>query len=133
MYDLSGVPQDDVQRPTAERMPTRHCGSIVAPRDVFRLVRTNPPTDDDFRSQRAEKPTVRFNVSECRARGLSVFVDRLVAERIAKKPNLIGTAICQVVLTTGAGRIKQTSGRSHYTWWPYKDYDILANCQMVDL
>ena len=100
---------------------------------VYRLVRNNPPTNDDFRSQRAEKPTARFNVSECRARGLSIFADRRVAERLAKKPNLTGSEICQVVLTPGAGRIKQTGGRSHYTWWPYKDYDILANCRLAQL
>ena len=41
---------------------------IIAERNVFRLVRTEPPTDDDFRSQRAEHPQRVFRVSECRAR-----------------------------------------------------------------
>ena len=121
------------REPLPDDCPPNDAEEIDAARFVYRLVRNNPPTDGDFRSQRAERPTARFNVSECRARGLSVFADRRVAERIAKKPNLAGSAISQVVLTTGAGRIKRTGGRSHYTWWPYKDYDILANCRLVQL
>ena len=121
------------REPLPDDCPPDDAEEINAARFVYRLVRNNPPNDDDFRSQRVEKPTARFNVSECRARGLSVFANRRVAERLAKKPNLADSAICQVVLTTGAGRIKRTGGRSHYTWWPYKDYDILANCQPVEL
>ena len=121
------------REPLPDDCPPDAAEEIDAPRTVYRLVRNNPPSDDDFRSQRAEKPTARFNVSECRARGLSVFAERRVAERLAKKPNLTGSVICQVTLTPGAGRIKQTGGRSHYTWWPYKDYDILANCRLVQL
>ena len=116
-----------------DNCPPDTAAEIDATRLVYRLVRNNPPTNEDFRSQRTDKPTARFNVSECRARGLSIFADRRVAERVAKKPNLAGSAICQVILTPGAGRIKQTGGRSHYTWWPYKDYDILANCRLVQL
>ena len=33
---------------------------IDEPREVFRLVRTNPPTEFDFRSQREEKPDRAF-------------------------------------------------------------------------
>ena len=93
---------------------------------------TNPPTDDDFRSQRAERPDHVFrDVTECRARGLSVFASRNVAEHLSTSGNLQGTAVCQVTLTPGAGRIQPTGRRSHYTWWPLANYDILANCQVV--
>ena len=39
----------------------------------YRLVRNDPPTDEDFRSQRTLEPNRDFGVSECRAKGLSVF------------------------------------------------------------
>lgn len=96
---------------------------------VFRLVRTNPPTDSDFRSQRAEKPTQVFaGVTECQARGLSVHTQRSDSVRARKLPSLRGRLICRILLRSGAGRIQQTARPSHHTWWPLADYDILARC-----
>ena len=103
---------------------------ITAARDVFRLVRTGSPTLDDFRSQRAEKPNAHFNVSECHARGLSVFAVRQDSEKALKLPTLRGRLICRVRLEAGAGRIQQTGGRSHHTWWPLAAFDILGHCEM---
>ena len=122
------------REPLPDGCPPDDADEIAAPRIVYRLVRNNPPRDADFRSQRAARPTARFNASECRARGVSVFANQRDAEQSARRPNLRGSAIGQVVLTTGAGRIKKTGrpSSSHYTWWPYHDYDILANCQLVN-
>lgn len=89
---------------------------ITAPRVVYRLVRNSPPTSDDFRSQRAETPAARFNVSECQARGVSVFANSRDAQRQTEIPKLKGLALCQVHLVAGAGRIQKTGGSSHYTW-----------------
>ena len=84
---------------------------------VFRLVRTNPPTDNDFRSQRAERPSHRFRgVTECQARGLSVFAAPQDAERALKLPGLRGRLLCGVQLEAGAGHIQQTGRPSHHTW-----------------
>ena len=120
------------REPLPDDCPPVDAEEIDAPRILYRLVRNNPPTDDDFRSQRAEKPTARFNVSECRARGVSVFTNLSDAERQTRRRNLRHLTPCLITLTAGAGRIQKTGGSSHYTWWPYKDYDILANCQMVN-
>lgn len=96
--------------------------------DVFRLVRQSPPTDEDFQSQRAEKPDAVFNVSECIARGLSVFTDRRDCERASKLPTLMGRQVCLVRLTRGAGSIEQTGRPSHHTWWPFAEFAILPRC-----
>ena len=101
---------------------------IAESREVFRLVRGNPPTLDDFRSQRAEKPNAVFQVSECQARGLSVFAERRDSERALKLPTLRGRLICRLRLEPGAGRIQQTGRPSHHTWWPLAAVDILAHC-----
>ena len=114
-----------------DNCPPDTADEITPPRLVYRLVRNNPPTDDDFRSQRAQKPTAQFNVAECRARGLSMFTDRSDAEKQTRRRNLRNLIPCLVTLTAGAGRIKKTGGSSHYTWWTYNSYDILANCQLV--
>ena len=111
--------------------PPDEAEEITSPRIVYRLVRNIPPANDDFRSQRAEKPTAQFNVSECRARGVSVFTNLSDAERQTRRRNLRHLISCRVTLTAGAGRIKKTGGSSHYTWWPYDRYDVLAHCQLV--
>ena len=58
------------REPLPEDCPPDNAQEITAPRVVYRLVRSNPPTDDDFRSQREERPDQVFHdVTECRARG----------------------------------------------------------------
>ena len=98
---------------------------------VFRLVRTNSPTDIDFRSQRAEKPSYRFcGVTECQVRGLSVFAARQDAERALRLPKLRRCLLCRVQLEAGAGHIQQTGRPSYHTWWPLAEFNILARCAM---
>ena len=122
------------REPLPENCPPEAAAEISSPRIVFRLVRKDPPTDGDFRSQRAENPGREFkDITECQARGLSVFTERRdIAERL-KRPNLKGMRVCRVALDEGAGRIQHTARRtSHHTWWPLADYDILSGC-LVEL
>ena len=120
------------REPLPENCPPDEAEEIAAPRLVYRLVCNNPPTDDDFQSQQAERPDRVFqDVPECQARGLSVFANRNVAEQLATRGSLQGTAVCQVTLTPGAGCIQPTGRRSHHTWWPLANYDILANSRVV--
>ena len=108
--------------------PPDDADEVEGPRSMFRLVWTSPPTDD-FRSQRAEKPDQVFaGVTECQARGLSVHADRADSERVLKLPKMRGRHVCRLSLTAGAGRVQQTGQRSHHTWWPFADYDVLACC-----
>ena len=101
-------------------------------RVVFRLVRTDPPTEEDFRSERAELPNNRFGASECMARGLSVFSNQNAARRLLRARRHRGKLICQITLDQSAGYILKTFGRSHFTWWPFADFDILGHCQVLD-
>ena len=119
------------REPLPEDCPPEESEDITEPLIVFRLVWNNPPTDDDFKSQRAEKPTRNFKVSECIARGVSVFKERAAAEKMSKLRNLKGTMVCQVELNKGAGRIQRTGSRSHYTWWPLAEFEILSNCVVL--
>ena len=113
------------REPLPDGCPPDTAEEIIQPRDVFRLVRTNPPTEDDFKSQRAEKPGHTFP-DECKARGLSVYTKRRDSERLLKLPKFRGQLICRLRLGSGAGKIQQTGRRSHHTWWPLADYDVLA-------
>lgn len=120
------------REPLPEDCPPDDADEIRSPRVVYRLVRNNPPTNDDFRSQRAELPERIFrDVTECQARGLSVFVNLNTAVHLSARGRLQGMTVCEVTLAAGAGHIQPTGRRSHHTWWPLADYDILVNCQIV--
>ena len=114
-----------------EGCPPEAAEEITEPRIVYRLVRHNPPTECDFRSQRAENPQRYFEVPECQVCGVSVFSDYRVAVRRSKSRNLRGTQVCEVTLNHGAGRILKTGSRAHYTWWPLAAYDIPANSRVA--
>lgn len=117
------------REPLPDGCPPDTAEDIVSAREVFRLVRSDPPTDEDFRSQRAEKPCRSFEgITECQARGLFVFAERTDSQRALKLPNLRGRLVCRVGLEAGAGQIQQTGRASHYTWWPLADFDILPRC-----
>jgi len=118
--------------PLPASCPPEGAEEITAPRQVFRLVRTNPPSIDDFKSQQAENPDRIFSgVTECQARGLSVFADRQDAVgKALKLPSLRGRLVCRVALGAGAGRIQQTGQPSHHTWWPLAAFDITSNCEV---
>lgn len=117
------------REPLPKGCPPEAAEEISEPQRVFRLVRTSPPTERDFRSQRAEKPTQQFpGISECRARGLSVYTRQEDGSRALKLPSLRGRLLCSVQLSAGAGRIQQTGKRSHHTWWPLARFDILNRC-----
>ena len=119
------------REPLPQGCPPNAAEEISTAWPVFRLVRTNPPTDGDFRSQRAEKPSNRFpGVTECHARGLSVFALRKDAKRALRLPSLRGCLLCRVQLEEGAGHIQQSGRPSHHTWWPLAEFDILARCAM---
>ena len=121
------------REPPPENCPSDEAEEIDAPRVVYRLVRNNPPTDDDFQSQRAERPDRIFrNITEFQARGLSVRTGLAFAVELMGLRTMRGRMLYQVRLDNDAGRIMQTGeDPDHTTWWPLADYDILANCSLV--
>lgn len=111
--------------------PPDDAREIGAPCTVYRLVEAKPPTSEDFKSLRSLGNT-NDQLDECLARGISVFSDIKDAE------NQIGAVfkfrsffVCHVQLGEGAGVIKKTGKRSHHTWWPYANYNILDNCHIT--
>ena len=115
--------------------PPPQAEEITAPREVYRLVSTAPPTVDDFKSLRALKPDggpFPEALDECRAHGLSVETRKKAAYQKRKLPNLRDRQlVCRVRLVHGAGSIQRT-GKSHHTWWPLAKFDILTNSHVED-
>ena len=125
----------EYREPLPPGCPPDDAVEIVESRIVYRLVRIYPPSLDDFRSYAALNPDKKYNDStkKCQAHGVSVYRNpRAAAKSRERYSNLKGTLICKVVLVEGAGRIKRTGSRTHYTWWPLADYDIIANCQAIE-
>lgn len=119
------------REPLPEGCPPSESAEITAERVVFRLVRTSPPTDADFRSYRMENPgRVYHGMSECQVCGLSVFSERHACVMALKLPTQRGKQFCRVTLMDGAGRIQQTGKPAHHTWWPFAAFDILSHCVM---
>ena len=115
-----------------ENCPPDSAAEIISQRYVFRLVQSVPPSEKDFESQRAKNLDAEFTgVSECQARGLSVFSTKSHPENLLRLPKFRTYKICRVTLKHGAGKIQQTGSRpTHHTWWPLAQYDILENCKV---
>ena len=115
--------------------PPATAEEITATRQVYRLVRTNPPTGADFDSLRARNPSKRPFPEpelECRACGVSVHGSREAADKTRKLSGLGDRLICRVQLGPCAGRIERNGSPGHYTWWPLAAFDILPRCCVVE-
>ena len=120
--------------PLPDDCPPDDADEIVEPRIVYRLVRIDTPSLDDFRSFRALNPDRELrNVTECQMRGVSVFMNLKGVDSVRQRRNLRGMLICEVALDKGAGRILLTNPEtSHCAWWPLAGFDILANCRVIE-
>ena len=116
--------------------PPDSAEEIVEPRIVYRLVRRDPPTLDDFRPLRSLNPGRKYldELTECQDNGVSVYIDPEFADAIRRgMSNLRDMMICRVVLDKGAGRILLINPETtHCVWWPFAEYDIIANCQVIE-
>lgn len=90
----------------------------------YRLCGSPPPTADDFKSQRANCPTCKFNISECITRSLSVWDDIDKCLNLLKLPRHKGKAAMKLELTSNDGLVLQTFKPNHYSWWRTQSFDI---------
>ena len=116
--------------------PPKDATVIGQPVGVYRLVQGFPPKDLDFLSSYQEHPEKRDDKrsrgQECEFHGLSVFAGLADVENAQRLPTQQGKLICVVHLEDGAGAIKQTgSTKSHRTWWPSEDFDIISHCERM--
>ena len=111
-----------------EDCPPQEATQIEQSRVFFRLVAQFPPAERDFESVWSLQQSRRKNLDdECTAKGISLFDTPDAAEAMTKLRPLADKIVCKVNITPESGMIIQ--GRSHhYTWWPFSNYDILAQC-----
>ena len=91
----------------------------------YRIASGNPVKACDFFSQRMMQPLKDFGeINACIARSLSLFDTLEAAERRLKLPKFKQARIVSVDLSSEDGVIKKTFGKSHYSWWRTKNFDI---------
>ena len=83
---------------------------------VFRMVKTDPPTIQDFQSQWTLKPEKRQKWSqlECRFKAVSVFESRTKCEKMLKLTGFKNLMPCRLELTPGSGMIDATGSQEHF-------------------
>ncbi len=121
----------EYREPLPDSCPPSDAFEVKKAIEVYRLVSSIPPSDEDFKSQRELKPNARFSFSECDACGVSVWVDIHKAIEQKRYPKFKNSIVCKVTLDTGSGRIIQRGHPAHRTWWPYKEYKILTRCEVT--
>ena len=90
--------------------------------DVYRLVSGEVPDKKDFLSYWIKFPNRRKSYQTkgeaCEACGLSVSMALEDAKRLRRViPQFRASKIAMARLAPSQGRIKNTRGRRHYTWW----------------
>lgn len=93
----------------------------------FRLVKTYPPTIEDFKSQRALYPHKVFkgNPPECQARACSVFSGKTSCENVRRKYQVFKKKhIVSFVFSPKLGCCKKTDPNGHYSWWIAANFNV---------
>ena len=100
-------------------------------KELYRLVSSNPPTDNDFDSHRALYPNKIFNVSDCQAHSISIINNLSDIEKMKKLPLHKNKIIVRLQLELKDGLIKQTGKITHFSWWVSKNFS-LTQCQFIE-
>lgn len=112
--------------------PPADAEEISGPSAVYRLIRKDAPAEEDFHSLSKLNPARKYSgLKECIACGLSVFTSSSAAKKRSVRRSS-GYRVCKVRLERCAGKIKKTGRPEHYTWWPYRSFDILGCCELID-
>jgi hypothetical protein len=99
------------------------------PRSLYRTVKSNPPTRDDFLSyERLGKPMPKSQEQIRRWRGVSTFETPDQARRIALANPSQGGFIAEVAIPTDGRITYERTGKNagHYTIWG--DADEIVQC-----
>lgn len=98
----------------------------------FRIGKSNPPADNDFKSH--EEMGKQLGGDECMRRGLSVFGEIEDARHLMHIFPKIGSYVYSAQLQPKDGKIKPTPSRkhpSHITWWPYSGIERASLFRLV--
>lgn len=117
--------------PLPEQCPPENAAKLSESTEFFRVASSNPVSIEDFRSVKWLNPNRQVD-DNCIASGLSIFQRESDTERILKLPSFKNGRVVKIVLGPTSGLILATprnAACSHFTWWPFKEFDILSSCE----
>jgi hypothetical protein len=101
---------------------------------AFRIVFSNPPTNDDFKSRAALGMATPAGVSDCRNASCSLSADviklrnqALLPKFRAKKPK-----IAHLSIGIGSGRSCMNVKSSHIDFWMYDTFNPISATSLVE-
>ena len=97
----------------------------------YRIIKNNPPIQEDFFSHRKLYPAKFFKVSECQARSTSIFDSLEACRRLLKNNRFKGCRITKLLLPPESGVILKTGQPGHFSWWRQKNFDPVDHCNEI--
>jgi hypothetical protein len=124
------MPQPEYAEPLPDGCPPADARHPSDGEAFYRLVSGDPPAGDDFDSHTKKGLAGGFaHVTPCELSSCSLWDSFEGAKRKRKRP---GSKIAKVVLNSTAGKIKQTFGPGHFSWWVATDFDPFAHAIIVE-
>jgi len=101
--------------------------------EVFRLVKTIPPTEVDFYSHRKLEPEKVFHVSECIARSISVFNDLSACNAVKKLPKFKNETFhtIKMLLDSECGVVLNRNGIHHFSFWMRDSFNPIERHEAI--
>jgi hypothetical protein len=98
--------------------------------NVYRLVRSSPPTARDFASHKA-LGIATPGIDECRTRACSVFASLEAVDRLRLLPKFKDhRCVVKLHLNNHSGLVN--SGKNgHYDWWLFRNFDPCQNSTVI--
>jgi hypothetical protein len=95
--------------------------AVPTEKSVYRLVRNEPPIEDDFLSNKQEAMSGVWPGKECEACGLSVLNSYDKADKTIRtyKKKFKLHKIAKGTIAQSTGVVAKTFGSGHFTWWLY--------------
>ena len=98
---------------------------------VHRIVKNNPPTEEDFLSY-AETGQLPYAENRCMLVGLSVLHSIGDARRKIRRYPRLGTLVAKGELNSAHGKLTGQRRYGHLTWWPFENVDRAAPFEVVE-
>lgn len=116
--------------------PPRSAAVAEEGKVFYRIVKSIPPTEDDFASMQTEDPKRALQFAgkreESYTYGVSLFDDIEAVRKVQSKiKKFKGRSVVELTLKQRDGLVVRTSDH-HWTWWKTDDFDI-SICEEVKL
>lgn len=95
--------------------------SILADGEVFRIIKNETLTDEDFLTH--HELGLAVTADPCKRCSVSVFDSFQNASHLQKLRPKLGNAIAKGNLTQTAGKISDANKHGHIDWWSFKDIE----------